>query len=889
MLSIGNINRSNNLSYGQQALWFLQKLAPHSAAYNIMRAARITPGVDPEVLGRSLQRLVDRHPGLRTSFPLLEGKPVQQVSESQQVRFNQIDASSLSWDELIRVVADEAHRPFDLERDRLFRADLFMHSSLGQVLLLTVHHIIVDFLSLEIILDELRTIYTAEAAGREAWLPPIDVSYLDYVDWQSRMLADKRGEDLLQYWKRQLSGCSLLLELPTDFPRKQFQTFRGATHTIKLAQGLLAKLKKLASAERVELYQLLTSAFQLLMHGYSGQKDIVIGYPSTNHRKPEFERVVGFFHNPLPIRSSLVDDPSLGSFLQQTARTSAAAFAHADYPLSLLVERLQLGRSTNRSPIFQVMFVFYESGGQSVLPFIVGRQDARIDFGGAELHYLQLEERTSMLDLTLTIVAEEEMLSASLQYDTDLFEQSTAINILSDLEQLLEDMTSDASAPVSRLIPARRNAHTSSDYRGPGGNGSNQVQLGGRAQQKPASEKEMPFSLFYFSSGDDTGGRGKYQLLLEGARFADRHGFSAVWTPERHFHDFGGIFPNPSITSAALATITERIQLRAGSVVSPLHNPIRLAEDWSVIDNLSNGRVGVSFASGWNASDFVFAPDNYGDRRVIMERDIDIVRRLWRGEAVQFKGGAGNEVDVKILPRPLQAELPVWVTAFGSPETFRLAGRIGANLLTHLLGQSVELLAEKIELYRSALREHGHEPGTGTVTVMMHTFIGSDEETVREKVRAPFCEYLKSSLDLLAAFATDAGIGVDPRHLSDENRDAMVHHAFNRYYHSCALFGTPASCLPLLSRLKAAGVDEIACLIDFGIDSDSVMEGLEHLRDLVKATRSGQASPVDEVFETAVPTHNSDGWEGMRKDTLGRAETRREMMSRQKLFRRKNI
>lgn len=876
--SLGNINRSGTLSYGQQALWFLQKLAPKSAAYNIMRAARITPAVDPDVLGRSLQKLVDRHPGLRTSFPLLEGKPVQQVSESQQVRFNQIDASSLSWDKLIKVVTDEAHRPFDLERDRLFRAGLFTHSSLGQVLLLTVHHIIVDFISLEIILDELRAIYAAEAAGREASLPPIDVSYLDYVDWQSRMLSGKRGEELFEYWKRQLSGCSLLLDLPTDFPRKQFQTFRGATRTIKLAQGLAAKLKKLATAEGVELYQLLTSAFQLLMHAYSGQKDIVIGYPSTNHRKPEFERVVGFFHNPLPIRSSLLNDPPLKSFLQQTAQTCVDAFAHGDYPLSLLVERLQLGRSTNRSPVFQVMFVFYESGGESVLPFIVGRQDARIDFGGAELHYIQLEERTSMLDLTLTIVAEDETLSASLQYDTDLFEQSTAMNILSDLEQLLEDMTSDVSTPVSRLVPARHAAHTSSDYHATG-NGSNQIQPGVRVQLKPASEKEMSFSLFYFSSGDETGGRGKYQLLLEGAKFADRHDFSAVWTPERHFHEFGGIFPNPSITSAALATITERVQLRAGSVVSPLHNPIRLAEDWSVIDNLSNGRVGVSFASGWNASDFVFAPDNYHDRRVIIERDIDVVRRLWRGEAVQFKGGAGNQVDVKILPRPVQAELPIWVTAFGSTETFRLAGRIGANLLTHLLGQSVELLTEKIGLYRSALREHGHQPGVGTVTVMMHTFIGDDEEAVREKVRAPFCEYLKSSLDLLAAFAEDAGIGVDPRHLSEENRDAMVHHAFNRYYQSCALFGTPASCLPLLSRLKAAGVDEIACLIDFGIDSDSVMQGLEHLKDLVQATRS----PADKVFETAVTT------QGMREDTLGRVATRREMMSRQKQFRRQNI
>jgi natural product biosynthesis luciferase-like monooxygenase protein len=175
----------------------------------------------------------------------------------------------------------------------------------------------------------------------------------------------------------------------------------------------------------------------------------------------------------------------------------------------------------------------------------------------------------------------------------------------------------------------------------------------------PVSGRRVDFSLFYFATNDEKGSVGKYQLLIEGAKFADRHGFSAVWCPERHFHRFGGLYPNPSVTGAALATITERIHIRAGSVVLPLQNPIRVAEEWAVVDNLSNGRVGISFASGWHADDFVFAPANYAGRREIMFREIETVKQLWRGEAVCFKGGAGNEVPLKIFPQPIQQELPV--------------------------------------------------------------------------------------------------------------------------------------------------------------------------------------------------------------------------------------
>jgi hypothetical protein len=203
------------------------------------------------------------------------------------------------------------------------------------------------------------------------------------------------------------------------------------------------------------------------------------------------------------------------------------------------------------------------------------------------------------------------------------------------------------------------------------------------------TKRSLDFSLFYFASAEGSPDSNKYRLLMEGAKFADQHGFAAVWTPERHFHAFGGLFPNPSITGAALAAITHRVHIRAGSVVLPLHHPIRVAEEWAVVDNLSGGRVGISFASGWQINDFVLAPQNHAQRKELMVHQIETVQRLWRGEAVTLPGPDGRDVEITVLPRPIQKTLPTWITASGDPETFRLAGQLGANLLTHLLGQSL--------------------------------------------------------------------------------------------------------------------------------------------------------------------------------------------------------
>jgi natural product biosynthesis luciferase-like monooxygenase protein len=369
------------------------------------------------------------------------------------------------------------------------------------------------------------------------------------------------------------------------------------------------------------------------------------------------------------------------------------------------------------------------------------------------------------------------------------------------------------------------------------------------------TRKPVQFSLFYFDGKEGASAHDKYRLLVEGAKFADENGFTAVWTPERHFHEFGGLYPNPAITSAALAVITQQIQIRAGSVVIPLHHHLRVAEEWAAVDNLSHGRVGVSFASGWHADDFALAPQNYSTRKAEMISGIETVRRLWRGDSEATANGLGKMVDLRTFPKPIQRELPIWVTCSGNPETFILAGEVGGGVLTHLLGQSIDELEEKITLYRNTLARSGHDAAKGTVTLMLHTFIGENLEAVRQKVRQPFCEYLLSAIDLIqrqleSSASNAAGGSPNPwrkaaslrsdqsssalrtAELNDNEKRELAAYGFDRYFSTAALFGTRESCLQLVSRLAEIGVDEIACLIDFGVDVESALGSLRHLNAL---------------------------------------------------------
>jgi natural product biosynthesis luciferase-like monooxygenase protein len=377
-------------------------------------------------------------------------------------------------------------------------------------------------------------------------------------------------------------------------------------------------------------------------------------------------------------------------------------------------------------------------------------------------------------------------------------------------QQILTKDTSSSSGAIASSAPSTKPQKRSSTS---------------ATQPTIAAKERMQFSLFYFSSNEAEFADDKYQLLIEGAKFADEQGFTAVWIPERHFHAFGSIYPNPSVLASALAMVTKRIRLRAGSVVLPLHHPIRVVEEWSVVDNLSQGRVDLAFARGWNPNDFVLAPEEYANRKALFS-SIETVQKLWRGEFISLPNGVGEETPIKIYPLPKQPELPIWITCSGGEERFIQAGAAGANILTALLFQPLEELAEKIALYRNARAKHGYDPDTGHVTLMLHTFVGEDLAQVRQQVRQPFTEYLKTSVDLWRQGSQNLD------ELSQKEREDLLAYAFERYFQTSALFGTPDTCLEMVTRLKKIGVDEIACLIDFGVEVDAVMKSLDSLKRL---------------------------------------------------------
>tara|TARA_R110002020_G_scaffold67179_11_gene176534 strand:- start:4702 stop:9180 length:4479 start_codon:yes stop_codon:yes gene_type:complete len=371
------------------------------------------------------------------------------------------------------------------------------------------------------------------------------------------------------------------------------------------------------------------------------------------------------------------------------------------------------------------------------------------------------------------------------------------------------------------------------------------------------SDRKIDFSLYYW--GNDGGvGREKYRLLLEGAKFADDHGFNAVWTPERHFHAFGGPYPNPSVTGAAVAAVTKNLAVRAGSCVAPLHHPARIAEEWAVIDNLTNGRVGLAIASGWQPDDFVLRPENTPpNNKPAMFKTIDQLRALWRGDAVDFPTVDGGTFGVVTQPRPVSRELPVWVTTAGNPETWREAGAIGANVLTHLLGQSVEEVAGKIKLYHAALREAGHDPADFKVTLMLHTYLSDSRDHAEEVARGPMKDYLRSAAGLIKqyawafpAFKKPKGVNtpfeMDLGGLDDEEMEAILEFAFQRYFNDSGLFGTVEDAVARTEELKRIGVNEIACLVDYGIEADTVLESLQPLAQVLARVNAGSTLAADD-------------------------------------------
>jgi amino acid adenylation domain-containing protein len=413
------------LSYGQRSLWFLHQLAPLSGAYNVSSAARIRSALDAEALRRALQKIVDRHDLLRTTFLLLEGEPLQRVGERLEVSLLVSDASSWSDGFLDDYLVREAHQPFNLDQGPLLRVCLFRRSPLDHILLVVAHHIVVDLWSMGVLIHELGLFYSAEMDSTAAPLDPLPLQYADYVYWQRELLAGQEGERLRDYWQSKLAGDLGTLNLPTDRPRQSLQTFRGDSQPISLNMDLTQALRSLGQNHRATLYMTLHAVFLALLHRYTAQEDILVGSPMMGRNAADLDRLIGYFVNPVILRADLSGSPTFSAFLDRIRELTLSALAHQDYPFALLVERLQPERDPSRSPIFQVMFGLQKapSFGEEALAAQALIDGAPLNFSGLSAESVSLRRQASYFDLSLFVVEAERGLKGIFEYNADLFDE----------------------------------------------------------------------------------------------------------------------------------------------------------------------------------------------------------------------------------------------------------------------------------------------------------------------------------------------------------------------------------------------------------------------------------------------------------------------------------
>ena len=442
------------LSRGQQALWFLYQMSPASAAYNISKAARIVSDCDVPALQRAFESLVDRHSSLRTTFAAVDGVPVQRVQARMESCFVEENAETWTDDSLAERLDAEAARPFDLEQGPLFRVNLFRRSDGQHVLLVVAHHMIVDFWSLAVLVDELSTLYHAEVAGTSAPLAPLALQYADFVRWQEVMLESNDGERLWAYWEKQLAGELPLIDLPTDRPRPLVQTYRGATRAFKLSATLSAQLKALGKSNGATLYMVLLAAFQTLLSRYTRQSDVIVGSPTSGRKWSALAALTGYFVNPVVMRSQVNSTERFTEFLGQVRQTVLDAFEHQDYPFALLVERLQPDRDASRSPLFQVMFALQKApqfGASELSSFALGESGARLHLRDLVLESVELRQRISQFDLSLMMAEANDEILASFEYNEDLFDPNTIERLSHHFETLLEGIAANPEQKLYEL------------------------------------------------------------------------------------------------------------------------------------------------------------------------------------------------------------------------------------------------------------------------------------------------------------------------------------------------------------------------------------------------------------------------------------------------------
>ncbi|MBZ4422890.1 amino acid adenylation domain-containing protein [Myxococcus sp. RHSTA-1-4] len=1054
------IDRSGELplSVVQERVWRMEQLDPGNPSLNMPLAVRLTGSLDVAVLERSVNEVIRRHEILRATYTVEQGRVRQHFASELRIQVPVVDLREYAGDreaEALRLALDEAVQPFSLEQGPIVRARLLRLAETDHLMLLTVHHIAADTLSLVAFFREMAVNYQAFSEGKPAPLPELAVQYVDAAAWERRSLAGGALAHQEAYWKEVLADLPPSLELVSDRPRGAASHLRGARFPVVFSRELSAALYAFSHREGVTPFMTLLAALSSLLVRYSGREDIVVGTPVGNRARGELEPLIGFVAHAMALRTDVSGDPSFRELVVRARETTIGASSHQDVPFEHVLPMVAPGRDPAQQRLCDAALVLHGLNAAAT-PLVPGLELKLVEVPGTPAQFgATLGEMTLLLH-----ESQSGIFHGFIEYATELYDEARIARLAGHLETLLGaalanpelrvsrlplatlgerelmarpgaessapglatrvappgerelsegtapgllerlaarvDSAPDAVAlsagarrltwrelaerarglaarlrkegvgpevpvalrlepsvesvvalwgvleaggaclPVSRgevlelasLLPAsgprvllvarlgeasgvpvgvrvltvegeagdvaaagtvpperlafivpapealggrgrvmlthRNVAHllASLDARVGAGEGEVWLAAGGPASdptgldllwalargmrvvlpperlaarfavlgRKPDMRRPIDFSLSYFANDEDSLGEEKYELLIEGAKFADAHGFSAVWTPERRFHSFGGLYPQPSVIGGALAMLTRNVQIRAGSVVLPLHDPIEVAEQWSVVDNLSHGRVSLSFATGWHANDFVLSPDTFARRREVLLERLEELRRLWRGGTVKRRNGAGNEVELALRPKPKQAELPVWLTSTGNPETFRKAGEVGANILTNVLGlgSSLDELAVKVALYREMYRKSG-APGRGHVALMLHTFLGQDMDEVRAAVREPLKRYFQSSVDVFASLVGSQGLQVDVRGLTPEDMEVMLEQGVEHYLKDGGLFGTVEDCERIVERVRSLDVDEIACLVDYGVPLEPSMSSLRRL------------------------------------------------------------
>jgi len=449
------VSASGELSFGQRALWYLHQLAPYSSAYNLCGTFRLGQNMRVSLLRECFQTLINRHAALRTTFYLQNGEPRQRICDTATVSFHEIAITGCSDTELTDRIQSEADRPFDLEQGPLFRVNVFDLADGSCVLQIVFHHLIGDFWSVEVLLTELGDLYSARAKGIEKTLPPPGRPYHEWLQAQTAMLTSKKGEQLRNYWRTQLTGIDgeiSTFEIPADRRRPAVQTYAAGFYSFQLPRGLDQRLHALSSGYGVTPFMLYASVFQLFLHRWSNQAEVRMGCPMACRQQSRFSRTIGYFANLVMLKSTFSEDDDFEKFLGAFRRTVLEASQHQEYPYSLVVEMLRPVRSSDRDSLAPAMFVWQQAHltGDAILA-VLGLSVGRITLGSLELETMELSQRGAQTDITLTMGPGPSGVCGMFTYNSDLFLAEAIKNAADWFIGLLENVATNPREKICNI------------------------------------------------------------------------------------------------------------------------------------------------------------------------------------------------------------------------------------------------------------------------------------------------------------------------------------------------------------------------------------------------------------------------------------------------------